>query len=116
MYMIALTKNAALRVALIYFVFSLLWILLSDRLLEVISTSAETLSTLQTIKGGLFVAVTSAGLYGLLRISYRRLAESEERHRIAQRLSGIGLWEWNIVTNKVYRSDEMLAIWGYKPR
>lgn len=113
--MIALTKNAALRVALIYFVFSLLWILLSDRLLEVISTSAETLSTLQTIKGGLFVAVTSAGLYGLLRISYRRLAESEERHRIAQRLSGIGLWEWNIVTNKVYRSDEMLAIWGYKP-
>jgi len=115
MYMIALTKNAALRVALIYFIFSLLWILLSDRLLEAISTSAETLSALQTIKGGLFVAVTSAGLYGLLRISYRQLAESEERHRMAQRLSGIGLWEWNIATNKVYRSDEMLAIWGDKP-
>ncbi len=239
--MIALTKNAALRVALIYFVFSLLWILLSDRLLEALSANAEMLSDLQSIKGGLFVAVTSIGLYGLLRISYRRLAdgearyrsvvenmpgllcrfrpggileyvndayarafgqkpealvgrsflslvpekdraavmagiktltpkspvmthehpvigadgeirwqrwtnrlltdaeghtvayqsfglditahkrmdqalrESEERYRMAQRLSGIGLWEWNIATHEVYRSDEMLAIWGYKP-
>ncbi|MDG4553437.1 MAG: PAS domain S-box protein [Candidatus Competibacter sp.] len=79
--MIAFTRNAALRIALIYFVFSLLWILLSDRFIEAVSARAETLSALQTVKGGLFIVVTSIGLYGLLRISYRRLADSEARYR-----------------------------------
>ena len=79
--MIALTRNAALRVTLIYFVFSLLWTLLSDRLLDMISASMETLSALQSLKGGLFIVVTSIGLYGLLRVSYRRLADSEARYR-----------------------------------
>lgn len=60
--MIALTRNAALRVTLIYFVFSLLWTLLSDRLLDMISASMETLSALQSLKGGLFIVVTSIGL------------------------------------------------------
>ena len=70
--MIAFTRNAALRIALVYFIFSLLWILLSNWLLEVISISRETLSVLQTLKGGLFIIVTSLGLYGLLRITYNK--------------------------------------------
>ncbi|MBD3345152.1 MAG: PAS domain S-box protein [Chitinivibrionales bacterium] len=43
------------------------------------------------------------------------LRRSEERYRLAQQLSRIGTWEWNIITSEVFWSDETLAMWGLKP-
>ncbi len=40
------------------------------------------------------------------------LQETEERYRLAQRLSGVGTWEWNLNADRVYWSDEVLAMWG----
>ncbi len=40
------------------------------------------------------------------------LRESEERHRLAQRLSAVGTWEWNVATGDIFWSDEVLSIWG----
>ena len=40
------------------------------------------------------------------------LRETEERYRLAQRLSGVGTWEWNLKADRVYWSDEVLAMWG----
>lgn len=40
------------------------------------------------------------------------LRTTEERYRLAQRLSGVGTWEWNVATDHVFWSDEVLAIWG----
>lgn len=45
----------------------------------------------------------------------KALQESEERYRLAQRLSGVGTWEWNVATNDVFWSDEVLAMWGLEP-
>lgn len=57
----------ALKVALSYTLFSLLWIYFSDRALEHIVSNTEMLSLLQTYKGGLFVSITGLMIFALIR-------------------------------------------------
>ena len=57
------TKNAALKTALFYLLFGGLWIVLSDRILAVLTDSPHSLSSLQTIKGWFFICITSLLLY-----------------------------------------------------
>jgi PAS domain S-box-containing protein len=45
----------------------------------------------------------------------KALQESEERYRLAQRLSDVGTWEWNVASDDVFWSDEVLAMWGLEP-
>ncbi len=50
-------------------------------------------------------------------ITYRRLAEdalkkSEARLSEAQRIAHLGSWDWNIVTDELYWSDEIYRIFG----
>ncbi|MGF1537612.1 MAG: GAF domain-containing protein [Elainellaceae cyanobacterium] len=40
------------------------------------------------------------------------LRESEERLRLAQRAAGAGLWDWNLLTNRVTWSEEYYQIYG----
>ncbi|MBD2462063.1 PAS domain S-box protein [Oscillatoria sp. FACHB-1407] len=68
------TRNG--RVVLIYAFFSSLWILLSDHLLQLWFGDSTPLTRFQTIKGWLFVAVTSALLYVLIHKSWRSLQKS----------------------------------------
>ncbi len=56
-----------LTVVLLYALFASLWIVYSDRLLASLLTDSETLSALSTLKGILFVVVTSFLLYWLMR-------------------------------------------------
>ncbi|TCO83789.1 PAS domain S-box-containing protein [Plasticicumulans lactativorans] len=76
------------RIALAYAAFAGAWILLSDRALDLLFADGRLLGTLQTYKGGAFVALTSLLLYlALARDATRRhaaeagLADSEERYR-----------------------------------
>ncbi len=45
-----------------------------------------------------------------------RLQESERKLSEAQRMAHVGNWDWNIVANKMYRSDEMQRIFGLRPQ
>ena len=56
-----------LRVVVIYAIFAALWILLSDKAVEWWLSSPQALTLVSTLKGWLFIAVTSLLLYGLLR-------------------------------------------------
>jgi len=47
-----------------------------------------------------------------LEETYRALVENERRLSEAQKMAHIGNWDWNIVTNKPYWSDEMYRIFG----
>jgi PAS domain S-box-containing protein len=47
-----------------------------------------------------------------LEEAYKALMENERRLSEAQKMAHIGNWEWNIVTNKPYWSDEMYRIFG----
>jgi PAS domain S-box-containing protein len=76
--------------------------------------------------GSKFVAETSsvilndgANSFVILRdISERQRAEealklSEERLKLALAASGMGVWEWDITTDNVFRSEESIRIMGY---
>jgi PAS domain S-box-containing protein len=45
-----------------------------------------------------------------------KVQEREIRLSEAQRIAHIGNWDWNIVANKMYRSDEMQRIFGLNPQ
>jgi len=44
------------------------------------------------------------------------LRESEKRLSEAQRIARLGNWDWNVVTNSLYWSDEIYRIFGVQPQ
>lgn len=93
----------ALKIAAIYAVISILWILLSDRLLYSLPFEKQTLNWLSIFKGWGFVILTALLLYGLTRKFFtnsskaveKQLAD-EERWRFALDEAGDGLWDWHL--------------------
>lgn len=65
------------RVTIIYLVFGVAWIFLSDNILETFVTSAAMLTTLQTYKGSFFVIITSTLLYFLTRRMWFKIEDRE---------------------------------------
>ncbi len=51
-----------------------------------------------------------------LEKAYNLLEESEKSLAEAQKMAHIGNWDWNIVTDKKYWSDEMYCIFGRTPK
>ncbi|MEO7859976.1 MAG: PAS domain S-box protein [Nitrospirales bacterium] len=45
----------------------------------------------------------------------RALRDSEERTRLATTATGVGIWEWNLVTNTILWDAEMFRIYGIAP-
>jgi len=62
----------ALKMTLIYAVFAVLWIIFSDRAIDLISLSKSMLSTMQTWKGLFFVLITSILVFVLGQYYFRR--------------------------------------------
>ncbi len=76
----------AARVSLAYFGTAFLWILFSDRAVDLLPERWQ-ISELQTLKGWFFVGLTAVLLYLYLRRSLiRQLRESEERERVADNI------------------------------
>lgn len=67
-----------LRVALEYAIIGLLWIAFSDLAINSVVSDKATLTQFQTLKGWIFVLVTSGILYGLVAHSVKELSRSEE--------------------------------------
>ena len=51
-----------------------------------------------------------------LRKAYKLLRENEKGLAEAQKMSHLGNWDWNIVTNKLYWSNEIYRIFGCSPQ
>ena len=43
------------------------------------------------------------------------LIDSESRIRLATETTGVGIWEWNLTTNKVHWDTQMFSIYGAEP-
>lgn len=74
-----LHKRTAARTAVFYAIFAYLWIYFSDTVLSFFFSDPAVLTQAQTIKGGLFVAVTASLLYLYLshRLNLIRTLEEE---------------------------------------
>ncbi|HWU35090.1 MAG TPA: EAL domain-containing protein [Methylovorus sp.] len=59
-------RYAAIRIPLIYCVFAVCWIMVSDQILELLLPEASSITHFQTIKGLLFILLTAALLYHLI--------------------------------------------------
>lgn len=77
----ALRKALPLRTAVIYAVFGILWILLSDKVLNIFVPTPAVYSVWQSIKGGFFVLVSAGLIYLIISSYFNSLQESE--HYIA---------------------------------
>ncbi len=111
------TDRTALRLTLAYLLIALLWVLLSDQLLDLLAP--EQYKSLQSFKGLLFVTLTAMLLYFILRrhaVHYRQaqetLAASEERLRLALDATHDGLWDLDIATQRVFYSESYSALLG----
>ncbi len=50
-----------------------------------------------------------------IKEAQEKLQGSEERIRLATKASGVGVWEWNVITNKIRWDAEMFRIYGIAP-
>ena len=55
--------SSYIKITLIYFLFSILWIYFSDATINLLFEDVDKLQFFQTIKGGLFVSISSVILY-----------------------------------------------------
>lgn len=69
------------KISLIYATFGILWIFLSDRLLEWLITDVALLSQIQTMKGWIYVVATTFLLYILMLCDYKALLAREREKR-----------------------------------
>ncbi|MFV0348576.1 MAG: ATP-binding protein [Halodesulfovibrio sp.] len=79
--------RAALKTAIIYAVFGLLWIRFSDLFLEYTIHDASVMTTIQTYKGWFFILVTS----GLLFLLIRRNMQAQRHSELSLRASNMRL-------------------------
>ena len=77
-------RKGALRVVLIYAVFSCLWILFSDAAVGYLFHEREIITLVSTLKGSLFVAVTALLLYILVLGLINEASEYSEREQMAR--------------------------------
>jgi len=50
-----------------------------------------------------------------LQRTERALRESEERRRLATEAAAVGIWEWNVLTNRIHWDAELFRIYGIEP-
>jgi len=72
------SQDTPFRIAIIYTLFGLSWILFSDGLVGLIDLDIQTLLGLSIFKGGLFVLPTAILLYFLIKYGYNSLQEAQK--------------------------------------
>src|SRR5690554_444810 len=108
--------RAALRVAARFFILGALWVLLSDRVLEVL-LDPEQIPLAQTLKGWLFMAVVAALIFAWVKVEMRLRERSRETEAnlailLNQSLTGVFAVRDGRFT---YTNDRFNEILGYAP-
>jgi diguanylate cyclase (GGDEF)-like protein/PAS domain S-box-containing protein len=113
--------NAIIKIVLVYAAFAALWILLSGQLVAFAFSDPRHIVIAETIKGWVFVAVTSLLLTLLVRRYMNQLAAqkgelelSEERWKLALEGAGEGVWDVNVQTGESLYSKRWKAMLGYE--
>jgi len=117
---LSFANRATASVVLAYAVFSMVWILLSDAAVLRFTTNPHQIAFVSSIKGGLFVAVTSVLLALLMYRYFKLLASANEKLRASEKTwqfalegSGDGVWDWSIQTGAAKFSPRWKDMLGY---
>lgn len=115
-------RMTTVRVVTAYATLATLWFVFADLLARRYWPDTEHLPLVELAEGLAFVAATTVLLYAMLRrwnLVERRargnLHESEERLRVAVAAANIGLFDWDIRTDRVRYSDEWKRQLGHEP-
>ncbi|MES2810208.1 MAG: PAS domain-containing protein [Bacteroidota bacterium] len=109
-------RSGAFKIAAIYTIAGLLWIVLSDELLDLFSTSLSIslVIFLSSIKGFAYVLITGFILYRLIRNHDSRLEESERQYRSYFEANPSPMWIYNRRTlNYTAANNAAIAKYGY---
>lgn len=108
----------AFKVTVIYVIVAGCWIFFSDNIVAIFVRDPGERLLLSIYKGWLYVGLTGALLFQVLRrwmgqwehaeqarlVTLEKLRESEERQRLVLQASADGLWDWNVKTDSAYVS------------
>jgi PAS domain S-box-containing protein len=109
-------RSAAFKIAIIYVITGLLWITLSDKLLELLKGTMDIpfILFISSIKGFVYVLVTGIILYKLILSYHGRLEESETQYRSYFEANPSPMWIYNRRTlNYTAANNAAIAKYGY---
>lgn len=102
------------RTALIYLVFGVLWILLTDRVVSFFLPSVPSTALAQTLKGLLFVGTSALLVYVVLQRDMRALSESEQRYKLLFESNPQPMWVYDLETlSFLMVNDAAVNHYGY---
>lgn len=103
--LISRRRNIPFRISIIYAFFSTLWILFSDRILLILIDDVETMTAIQTIKGWIFIVVTTLLIFNLLRREIIKVKKLEEQLIQSEKMISIS----NLATGMANQINNPLA-------
>jgi PAS domain S-box-containing protein len=109
-------RSAAFKIAAIYVVTGLLWIALSDKILDLLkgTLSVSSIEYISSAKGFGYVLLTGAILYKLILSYHSRLEESEKQYRSYFEANPAPMWIYNRRTlNYTVANNAAIAKYGY---
>lgn len=99
-----------------YLLAGVAWILISDKMVgPLAATLGIPPERIQTLKGWLFVSVTTILLHRLIAAWVRRLALSDAKLEAALGAAGLGWWHWDLGTRKFAWSRQFAARYKLTP-
>jgi PAS domain S-box-containing protein len=108
-----------IRVAIIYWIFGIIWIYITDYLLESLVPNTELLTRIQNYKGWFFVTASALLLYFLFRHYFseqrqieRSLSESEEKFRAVFEAANVGK-SLTKITGEIFVNQAFADMLGY---
>src|SRR5215471_9172585 len=112
---------AELGLTCLYVVIGSLWFMFADEVFDVVLGVPIPAPALEAAKGINFIVTSGLVLYLVLRRAFRIRRQAEEALRLSQQRFEVvalattdAIWDLNIETRTIWRSDSMEALFGYK--
>jgi two-component system, cell cycle sensor histidine kinase and response regulator CckA len=103
------------RIVGLYLLVGGLWIVVTDRVLGMMTSDPALLLQLQTVKGWVFVLASGLLIYALVRSSLKRLRHTEDLVKQVAEHTSASIWSYAANDSEVlYLSPSSEAVWGRK--
>lgn len=104
------------KISIIYVFVGGSWLFFGDKLIPVLSSSPIISTALHVLTDSLFIIISASMLYFMTYYSEKALIKNAASLANAQRIAKLGNWDWDIVNNSLYWSDETYRIFGLTPQ